>query len=64
MLGATAVGTAFALMVANKLDGTSSGVNSAISLGADIQRFRTIRLIIMAFLTADLAVSVSWRRIF
>ena len=52
MLGVTIVGTVFVLMMANKLNVMSLGEKSAISLGVDVQRFRTVCLLIMAFMTA------------
>lgn len=52
MLGVTIVGTVFVLMMANKLNVMSLGDKSAISLGVDVQRFRTVCLLIMAFMTA------------
>ena len=52
MLGVTVVGTVFVLMMANKLNVMSLGEHSAISLGIDVQRFRTVCLLIMSFMTA------------
>jgi iron complex transport system permease protein len=44
----------FVLLMANKLNVMSLGENSATSLGIDVQKFRTICLIIMAFMTASI----------
>lgn len=52
MLVVTVIGTAFVLFMANKLNVMSLGENSATSLGVDVQRFRTISLVVMAFMTA------------
>ena len=52
MLIITIVGTIFVMLMANKLNVMSLGENSATSLGIDVQRFRTISLVIMAFMTA------------
>ena len=52
MLIVTIIGTVFVLFMANKLNVMSLGENSATSLGIDVQRFRTISLVVMAFMTA------------
>ena len=48
----TIIGSVVVMMVANKLNVLSLGENSAISLGVDVQRFRTACLILMAVMTA------------
>lgn len=52
MLIITVIGSVVVMMVANKLNVLSLGENSAISLGVDVQRFRTACLILMAVMTA------------
>lgn len=52
MLLFTVIGSTIVMMVANKLNVLSLGENSAISLGVDVQRFRTACLILMAVMTA------------
>ncbi len=52
MLSITVIGTVFVLLMANKLNVMALGDKSATSLGIDVQRFRTICLVIMAFMTA------------
>jgi iron complex transport system permease protein len=52
MLIVTVIGSIFVMLMANKLNVMSLGDNSATSLGIDVQRFRTISLIVMAFMTA------------
>lgn len=52
MIGVTVVGAIIVMLFANKLNVISLGENSAISLGVDIQKFRTVCLIIMAIMTA------------
>ncbi|MBO4568381.1 MAG: iron ABC transporter permease [Candidatus Methanomethylophilaceae archaeon] len=54
MLGVTVVGAAAVLFMGNKLNVMSLGDKSATSLGIDVQRFRTICLVIMAFMTASI----------
>ena len=54
MLIITVIGVIFVLLMANKLNVMSLGENSATSLGIDVQKFRTICLIIMAFMTASI----------
>jgi iron complex transport system permease protein len=54
MLSITVVGTVFVLLMANKLNVMALGDKSATSLGIDVQRFRTICLVIMAFMTASI----------
>lgn len=48
----TAVGTAFTLYVSKQLNVMSLGESSAISLGLDVRKFRTICLALMAVMTA------------
>ena len=52
MLIITIIGVVFVLFMANKLNVMSLGERSATSLGIDVQRFRTICLVIMAVMTA------------
>ncbi|MGN1044450.1 MAG: FecCD family ABC transporter permease [Candidatus Methanomethylophilaceae archaeon] len=52
MFAVTAVGSAAVMFAARKLNVLSLGENSAISLGVDVQRFRTVCLILMAVMTA------------
>ncbi len=52
MFAVTATGSAVVMMVSKKLNVLSLGDNSAISLGVDVQRFRTACLILMAIMTA------------
>lgn len=48
----TVIGSIIVMIVSNKLNVLSLGENSAISLGVDVQRFRTGCLILMALMTA------------
>ena len=52
MLIVTMIGSIVVMMTANKLNVLSLGENSAISLGVDVQRFRTACLVLMAIMTA------------
>ncbi len=52
MLVITAIGSAFILLMSKKLNVISLGDNSALSLGLDAQKFRTICLGVMAIMTA------------
>ena len=52
MLIVTVIGSIVVMMTANKLNVLSLGENSAISLGVDVQRFRTACLVLMAIMTA------------
>ncbi|MBR6203677.1 MAG: iron ABC transporter permease [Candidatus Methanomethylophilaceae archaeon] len=54
MLAVTVLGSAFVMLMSRKLNVMSLGENSATSLGIDVQRFRTICLVIMAFMTASI----------
>lgn len=54
MAGITVVGSAIVMTFANKLNVISNGDKTAISLGVDIQNFRTVCLILMAFMTAGI----------
>ncbi len=52
MLAVTVIGSAFVLLASRKLNVMSTGENSAISLGIDVQKFRTVCLALMAVMTA------------
>lgn len=54
MSAVTIIGSAFTLLVSKKLNVMSLGENSAISLGLDVRRFRTICLAIMAVMAAGI----------
>lgn len=48
----TIAGSIFIMAMSNKLNVISNGENTAISLGVDIQKFRTVCLILMALMTS------------
>lgn len=52
MVGVTVAGSVVIMTVASKLNVMSLGENSAISLGVDVERFRTYCLILMSVMTA------------
>ncbi len=52
MFAATLIGSIAVMMVSNKLNVMTLGENSAISLGVDVQKFRTYCLILMSVMTA------------
>lgn len=52
MVPATVLGSAFTMVVSKKLNVMSLGDSSAISLGLDVRRFRTLCLAVMAVVTA------------
>ena len=52
MLVITILGSIFVMFASNKLNVMSLGENSAISLGIDVQHFRTICLAVMAIMTS------------
>ena len=52
MFVVTVIGTVFTLYVSKQLNVMSLGESSAISLGVDVHKFRTICLILMAVMTA------------
>lgn len=52
MIGVTVIGAVIIMALSNKLNVMTLGDNSAISLGVDIEKFRTMCLILMAVMTA------------
>lgn len=52
MLAVTAIGSAFVILASRKLNVMSTGENTAVSLGIDVQKFRTLCLALMAVMTA------------
>ena len=52
MVAVTVIGSIIVLFLSSRLNVMSLGDNSAISLGVDVQKFRTLCLVLMAVMTA------------